>query len=171
MYTQRLEMTQSSHSQSNQNMPTDKEYIRLFAKELSGQFAKIGWRVDVISRITLVHLTRADGSVIHIGNDMVDIAERQESGQIHIQKEPEKLTPESPATIDFAPKGIALVKLWFVDTDIGTLVTGLSFLDVAGSEIQIATAAEVCCLFVSVGPFKSTSEPEYKDSAYRVVSI
>jgi len=102
---------------------------------------------------------------------MVDIAERQESGQIQLADREEQFATKYPARFDFSPETFSLSKVWFTDTDIGSLLTGLSFSGPADREIEITTAAEVCCLYVNVGAFSSVSEPEYEDSAYRKVTV
>jgi len=152
-------------------MPTDQENAEHLRERLRGPFIRIGCRVDVISRITQVCLVGADDSLVYVGNKMVDIAERHESGQICITDGKQRSTTEFPAQIDFSPGTFSLTKLWFTDTDIGSLVTGLSFLGPLDQEILITTAAEIYSLYVSVGAFSSVSEPEYKDSDYRVVAV
>lgn len=139
---------------------------------LAGTFTEIAISTDPIDRIASVCLRRDSEYSACLESRMVDLAERDEIGQLSILKPSSCLKSSSEPLESLQLTGrLSLTRIFCKETHIGSVVAGVRLEDHAGLTIEVFCSSEICSLYLRLGGLHSSGEPEFERSTYDSVAV
>ena len=146
--------------------------VQEMSSALAGAFSGLAISTDAIGRVVSVSLSRDSEHAVCLESRMIDLAEREEIGQLSIRtqdsdvsslrKPPESLQLNSP---------LSLTQVFRKESDIGSVVVGVQLENRAGVALEVFCSSEIYSLYLRLGSLSCSGEPEFERSMYDSVVV